>query len=352
MVCQTILERKKAMKIYKTSIVLLGILTLLLAACSTSPSPPDLRAESVVDALPQPGTLTSPAEGYAQYDDEPYGCGEDAALKPGPESFKNYLAQFGIDATTYTTGCRKSFHQVGQALDLWSSEKQAIADWLTANGGEMANRLGIVQVVWNERMWRSYHKAGEPVGDWGSGSGHTDHIHISFGSAGAQGLTSFFTEVIQGVTPPTPEPVPPPAPTPPPASGGWPMLGLGGDSSLTTLFQYLFNANGANLVVDGDFGPQTEMAVKYVQGLNGWAQTGVVDEAMWRSVIANFSLQQGSQGLAVKALQQRLTDKGYPLDVDGDFGTVTAGVVTQFQQDLGLYVDAMVGPQTWQALLN
>jgi Putative peptidoglycan binding domain len=145
-----------------------------------------------------------------------------------------------------------------------------------------------------------------------------------------------------------------PAPPPPsPAPSSWPTLSRGSsDHSLVMTFQYLINANGAGLVIDGDFGPQTEQVVKYVQGLNGGAQTGVVDESMWLAVIAPFTLQQGSQGLAVKALQQRLTDKGYPLEVDGDFGSVTAGVVSRFQQDSGLGADGVVGSQTWQVLLN
>jgi Peptidase family M23/Putative peptidoglycan binding domain len=189
------------------------------------------------------------------------------------------------------------------------------------------------------------------VGQTGSASG--PHLHFSMRSPEYDdaGHGDFdvnpYPYLLEWCNPPEP-----PAPPAPPATG-WPTLALGSsDHSLVMTFQYLMNANGAGLAVDGDFGPQTEAAVKFIQGLNGWEPTGIVGENEWRSVIAAFALQQGSQGDAVKALQQRLTDKGYLLDVDGDFGPVTAGVVWQFQQDLGLVVDGLVGPQTWQTLFN
>jgi hypothetical protein len=113
------------------------------------------------------------------------------------------VSQFGIVANTYAS-CQKGFHPVGQALDVFLSgtpAKQAFADWLTANGGEMARRLGVVQVIWQYNMWRSYNGgAGKPQGQWGAYSGepHLDHVHLSFGEAGAQGATSFYRDVIGG----------------------------------------------------------------------------------------------------------------------------------------------------------
>lgn len=166
--------------------------------------PTTILAHNVGD-LPAPGSIGSPAEGYAIYDpsiDNIKMCAP-ANMRPGVQAFSNYLAPFGIVANTYAA-CQKGFHPRGQALDVWLygfAAKQAFADWITANNGEMARRLGIVQVVWQYSLWRSYNGgAGKPQGGWGAygGTPHLDHVHLSFGEAGAQGITSFFTDVIGG----------------------------------------------------------------------------------------------------------------------------------------------------------
>jgi putative chitinase len=65
------------------------------------------------------------------------------------------------------------------------------------------------------------------------------------------------------------------------------------------------------------------------------------------------TLQMGSQGPAVSALQAELNQALGPADhiaVDGDFGPRTRAAVEQFQRDHGLVVDGVVGPQTSAAL--
>lgn len=62
-------------------------------------------------------------------------------------------------------------------------------------------------------------------------------------------------------------------------------------------------------------------------------------------------LKWGSRGEAVKTLQQTLNSKGYWCgNADGIFGSKTYNAVIKFQQDAGIKVDGIVGPQTWQAL--
>lgn len=59
----------------------------------------------------------------------------------------------------------------------------------------------------------------------------------------------------------------------------------------------------------------------------------------------------GSQGSDVWDLQYRLQLLGYgPSSVDGEFGRQTYHSVVRFQQDYGLRVDGIAGPQTWRAL--
>lgn len=63
------------------------------------------------------------------------------------------------------------------------------------------------------------------------------------------------------------------------------------------------------------------------------------------------TLRAGSQGDPVAYLQGVLKVKlGYGVIIDGDFGQQTARVVGQFQTDRGLYVDGVVGKQTWAAI--
>lgn len=63
-------------------------------------------------------------------------------------------------------------------------------------------------------------------------------------------------------------------------------------------------------------------------------------------------LKKGSQGEAVKKLQQTLNSKGYKLTEDGDFGNKTEAAVKAFQKANGLEVDGEVGPMTWGVLLK
>lgn len=58
----------------------------------------------------------------------------------------------------------------------------------------------------------------------------------------------------------------------------------------------------------------------------------------------------GDEGSEVSALQRRLSNLGYPVAVDGVFGTATESAVISFQSDYGLSADGIVGPETDQAL--
>jgi predicted chitinase len=62
------------------------------------------------------------------------------------------------------------------------------------------------------------------------------------------------------------------------------------------------------------------------------------------------ALRQGSKGPDVQTMQQRLSDLGYSLGVDGNFGPGTAKAVIAFQQANNLGNDGVVGPNTWAAL--
>lgn len=62
------------------------------------------------------------------------------------------------------------------------------------------------------------------------------------------------------------------------------------------------------------------------------------------------TLRQGDSGEDVRYLQQKLSEHGAWLTIDGKFGPATSSAVRSFQASNGLSVDGVVGPQTWAAL--
>ncbi len=120
-------------------------------------------------------------------------------------------SSFGISRGCGVGGRRE--HKEGRAFD-WavdvgdSADRAAADDFLArlfatdehGNRHALARRLGVMYVVWNNRIWGSYRAdAGwRPyVGD----SPHTDHAHISSSWVGGLGETSFWTGVPADLTP-------------------------------------------------------------------------------------------------------------------------------------------------------
>lgn len=61
-------------------------------------------------------------------------------------------------------------------------------------------------------------------------------------------------------------------------------------------------------------------------------------------------LRKGSQGAAVRDLQNKLILCGASITADGDFGNLTDSAVKNFQKDMGLTADGIAGSQTQAAL--
>lgn len=141
-----------------------------------------------------------------------------------------------------------------------------------------------------------------------------------------------------------------PRPSAPPATqGDWPTVATGAQGETVRTIQYLLRAVGNDVEVDGDFGPQTEAAVKSFQAISILRQDGSVGPSTWAKLVVTLKL--GSQGEAVEAVQSQLIAHGADVALDGDFGPQTDAAVRGFQQAHGLAVDGIVGPQTWQALV-
>lgn len=178
----------------------LAFLAAAVLACGGTPAwadvPPGEGDEPVLTADTQPGyqgqTTCSPAP------------------KPGAVALLGLLQQrWGGSSWGVSRGCEvggRSEHKEGRALD-WHmdaanpADRVRVADalnWLTANDGEVAERLGVMYVIWDQKVWASYRRAEgwRPMADRGSSTAnHRDHVHVSLTWDGAMQQTSWWTGV-------------------------------------------------------------------------------------------------------------------------------------------------------------
>src|SRR5215472_14837124 len=76
------------------------------------------------------------------------------------------------------------------------------------------------------------------------------------------------------------------------------------------------------------------------------------EKPMTTATISPWPLvRQGDQQHPVRTLQYLLRARGHNVTVDGIFGPATDAAVRAFQQQKGLAVDGIVGPDTWSALI-
>lgn len=130
----------------------------------------------------------------------------------------------------------------------------------------------------------------------------------------------------------------------------WPVEQQGSTGENVRSIQYLLNDHGSDLTVDGAYGPETTTAVRRVQADHGMAEDGVVGNQTWPVLIVEVS--NGSAGDAVRAVQSQIHSRSGWLEIDGSFGPETDRTVRFFQEDVGLTVDGIVGPHTWNALVS
>jgi hypothetical protein len=143
--------------------------------------------------------------------------------------------------------------------------------------------------------------------------------------------------------------------------GSWPVLRKGSNSVWPPVtvksLQYLLNAHGAKLSVDGVFGSATDAATRAFQRANGLTVDGVVGSATWSRAIV--TVRRGSTGPAVRAVQEQINHRNLRgegfLAVDGVFGAKTEAGVRGFQYGMSLQlpfaIDGVVGPNTWKAFI-
>lgn len=324
---------------------------------------------------------------------------------------------YGISRLCGTDPLRTSEHYEGRAVDwmtnartaLGKARGDAVVAWLTAtdaagNRFAMARRLGVMYVIWNDRIWGSYAATSgwrpystcavhpEPASDT---TCHRDHVHISFGWAGARRATSFWTGDAVGVDygPCRPAdlnwagpwraaratacPTYPLVTAPAGASAAYRalvrysgmQLGTGMRGPVVSAVQQVVGTTP-----DGSYGPATAAAVSAFQTAHDVPATGVVDAATWRAVLAVAAAAQpptstptpsptptpktttttaaarpvlrlGSRGPLVAKVQKALHVRA-----DGVFGRQTRAAVIAFQKAHRIPQTGNVGPLTWKAL--
>jgi N-acetyl-anhydromuramyl-L-alanine amidase AmpD len=137
----------------------------------------------------------------------------------------------------------------------------------------------------------------------------------------------------------------------PPDPIEWPLTRNGDTGERVRSVQYLLRQFGrTEVAADGIFGSITETAVRAFQSSRGLSVDGMVGSETWPALIV--TVRNGNTGEAVRGVQSQLRAHGYMVTVDGVFGSQTETAVRAFQSSRGLTVDGIVGPVTWQYLVN
>ncbi|MCW2817310.1 MAG: peptidoglycan-binding protein [Marmoricola sp.] len=292
------------------------------------------RATATPVAVPQGAVSTagSTPEGLAAYVPAD-SC--DPTAKPGTLALGNLLkatyagSSFGIDRTCGTDPLPTSEHYDGRAVDFFRSvrvstqkaQMGALISWMLApdaQGQPYANarRLGVMYLIWDNRIWGSY----RPSDGWRPYSScvshpeaaydttcHRDHLHVSLSWEGAMRRTSFWT-----------------------GRAAAPDFGPCRASDL--------NWAGPYRAVNPVRCPSSPKVV---------AEAG--SSALHRTLVtySGMRLAGGSTGPVVRAVQQAVH-----AGVDGSYGSGTRTAVNAFQSAQRVPVTGVVDDATWRVLLR
>src|SRR5215218_367955 len=257
----------------------------------------------------------------------------DPRAKPGTTALARKLVasypgtSYGIDRTCGTSP--SSEHNEGRAIDWMVSVRKptqraqavAVLNWLlmkdsAGNPYSNARRLGVMYIIWNNKMWRAYN----PSAGWSEYQNcskrtstslyttcHRNHIHISLSWEGAMARTSFWTR----------------------------------------------------RVAARDYGPCRPRDLNWAAPYTAPNRTRCASyprvsapagaSALLKSLTAYSGqvLRSGSSGGAVKAVQQAVRVK-----VDGRYSASTVTAVAAWQRAHGLTGSGLVRADTWRALLR
>ncbi len=192
-------------------------------------------------------------------------------------------------------------------------------------------------------------------------------VKASSSSSSSSSSTSKATATPKKTATPTPKatatPTPKPTATPDLSKPSYLTLGSSG-KKVTQLQQRLIDLGWMDGKADGEYGGATQAAVQAFQKKSGLWNDGIAgpdtQAALYSSNASKSSspvssigetLQEGTNGNAVRALQKRLKELGYYTgSIDGDYGSGTVTAVTAFQKANGLNADGKAGTKTLNAI--
>ena len=164
---------------------------------------------TAVAATPKPPQTITPLALDASTGYQPQSTCSTSA-KPGTSALLDLLiATWGGSSSGISRSCATgdtSEHKEGRALDwhmsVYNATQKKNVDaamaWMTANNGEVALRLGVMYIMWNQQIWSVYYPemGWRTFADRGSDTqNHKDHVHISMTWDGAMKQTSWWTGV-------------------------------------------------------------------------------------------------------------------------------------------------------------
>jgi hypothetical protein len=303
-------------------------LVLVVAGFWCSPS----AAEAVTPKPPTPAGLPAAIEPLASYVEQT-AC--QPTVRPGTAKLARLLvrtyANYAATAWSSTYACgtdgNRSEHYDGRAIDWmvdvhnsrqYTAARAAIA-WLLAtdaagNRYAMARRLGVMYLIYDNRMWGAWDGRWEPYNNCShlparqyDNACHRTHMHISLAWNGAMGRTSYWTKHV--------------APT---------DYGPCRPADLNWAFRY--------------------SAVRVLPCLEFPLVKPITTASTIKHALVKYSgagVHSGSHGPAVSAVQRarHLADTAV-------FGSTTVTAVRTFQSKHGCTVTGGMNPATWRALLK
>ena len=200
-----------------------------------------------------------------------------------------------------------------------AAQATAVLTWLLGRDAARrpyatARRLGVMYVIWNNRIWSAYDPANwqpysscavHPDRGWDT-TCHRDHIHISLSWAGAMGRTSFWSKRVAATDYGPCRP----------ADLNWAAPYRAANATRCTAY------------------PRVRPPAR--------ASATLVALTTWSGIV----LRGGSTGPALAAVQRALSVPAGPFDAR------TAAAVTAFQRRHALAGSGVVDAGTWRALLR
>ena len=376
--------------------ILHAVFVALVAACMfvTALSPAQGAGASPVTFPKSPKGLKAPAKLPANVDPAS-SYAPQVSCSPvdlvGPTKLRELVIRtYGVGGRgNISRSCTQgvSEHSEGRAWD-WmvnvkdKKQEAAAADflaWLTADKGVNARRLGIMYVIYNQKIWAIYR---EKEG-WRKSSGHADHIHISFGWAGARANTSFWTGKVAttdygpcarfarqpAVLTSTPRTTSCYSAVSLVKTSKQPTMQWGSSSSKLKTAQKALKVKQT-----GKFDNATWVAVKSHQKKHDLPWAGALDQPTWNSLVpaelksdvakgysAKKAADYGLKNYAKSTFVERNTGKSVLMlqlalqmkreDSNGYFGPLTVAAVKAFQKSARLKQTGVVRKAEWKALV-